>query len=67
MDNLSKERNVNSWAMREEQASFNSIFMMADSGARGSAAQIRQLAGMHWPDGEAGWLHHRNADRGELP
>ncbi|MGB0685052.1 MAG: DNA-directed RNA polymerase subunit beta', partial [Planctomycetota bacterium] len=29
-----------------EQASFNSIFMMADSGARGSAAQIRQLAGM---------------------
>ncbi|VAX32479.1 DNA-directed RNA polymerase beta' subunit [hydrothermal vent metagenome] len=29
-----------------EQRSFNSIFMMADSGARGSAAQIRQLAGM---------------------
>jgi DNA-directed RNA polymerase subunit beta' len=29
-----------------EEPSFNSIFMMADSGARGSAAQIRQLAGM---------------------
>ncbi len=29
-----------------EQPSFNSIFMMADSGARGSAQQIRQLAGM---------------------
>jgi len=29
-----------------EDASFNSIFVMADSGARGSAAQIRQLAGM---------------------
>ena len=29
-----------------KQDSFNSIFMMADSGARGSAAQIRQLAGM---------------------
>ncbi|PIE65925.1 MAG: DNA-directed RNA polymerase subunit beta', partial [Deltaproteobacteria bacterium] len=29
-----------------EQSSFNSIFMMADSGARGSAQQIRQLAGM---------------------
>jgi len=29
-----------------ERRSFNSIFMMADSGARGSAAQIRQLAGM---------------------
>ena len=38
-----------------QQASFNSIFMMADSGARGSAAQIRQLAGMRGlmakPDG----------------
>lgn len=30
----------------EEAASFNPIFIMADSGARGSAAQIRQLAGM---------------------
>ncbi len=30
----------------KKQSSFNSIFMMADSGARGSAAQIRQLAGM---------------------
>ncbi|MEO5377154.1 MAG: DNA-directed RNA polymerase subunit beta' [Magnetococcus sp. DMHC-6] len=29
-----------------EQPSFNSIFMMANSGARGSAAQMRQLAGM---------------------
>ncbi len=38
-----------------EQDSMNSIFMMADSGARGSAAQIRQLAGMRGlmakPDG----------------
>ncbi len=38
-----------------EQDSFNSIFIMADSGARGSAAQIRQLAGMRGlmakPDG----------------
>jgi DNA-directed RNA polymerase subunit beta' len=30
----------------QESRSFNSIFMMADSGARGSANQIRQLAGM---------------------
>jgi len=30
----------------EERRAFNNIFMMADSGARGSAAQIRQLAGM---------------------
>src|SRR5690606_16897042 len=39
----------------EEQSSFNSIWMMADSGARGSPAQIRQLAGMRGlmakPDG----------------
>ena len=42
-------------ATRSRQKSFNSIFMMADSGARGSAAQIRQLAGMRGlmakPDG----------------
>lgn len=31
-------------AVRQE--SFNAIYMMADSGARGSAAQVRQLAGM---------------------
>ncbi|MEF9475592.1 MAG: DNA-directed RNA polymerase subunit beta' [Candidatus Mariimomonas ferrooxydans] len=30
----------------EERRSFNSVFMMADSGARGSTAQIKQLAGM---------------------
>ncbi|MGF1527669.1 MAG: DNA-directed RNA polymerase subunit beta' [Candidatus Competibacterales bacterium] len=39
----------------KEQDSFNSVFMMADSGARGSPAQIRQLAGMRGlmakPDG----------------
>jgi DNA-directed RNA polymerase subunit beta' len=39
IDKVSKEE-------LEERRSFNSIFMMADSGARGSAAQIRQLAGM---------------------
>ena len=32
--------------VKREQQSFNSIFMMANSGARGSAAQMRQLAGM---------------------
>jgi DNA-directed RNA polymerase subunit beta' len=40
---------------RVHQKSFNSVYMMADSGARGSAAQIRQLAGMRGlmakPDG----------------
>jgi DNA-directed RNA polymerase subunit beta' len=55
MDNLSKETIINRDGVPEEQDSFNSIFMMADSGARGSAAQIRQLAGMRGlmakPDG----------------
>ncbi|MGV6988376.1 DNA-directed RNA polymerase subunit beta' [Testudinibacter sp. P80/BLE/0925] len=55
MENLSTEEVVNRDGELEKQASFNSIFMMADSGARGSAAQIRQLAGMRGlmarPDG----------------
>lgn len=55
MDNLATETVVNSKGLVEVQASFNNIFMMADSGARGSAAQIRQLAGMRGlmakPDG----------------
>ena len=41
--------------IEKDKDGFNSIFMMADSGARGSAAQIRQLAGMRGlmakPDG----------------
>jgi DNA-directed RNA polymerase subunit beta' len=55
MTNLSKESVKNRDGEMEEQDSFNSVFMMADSGARGSAAQIRQLAGMRGlmakPDG----------------
>ena len=37
----------------------NPIFVMADSGARGSKQQIRQLAGMRGPDGEAFRRDHR--------
>ena len=55
MDNLSTETVINRDGEEETQPSFNSVFMMADSGARGSAAQIRQLAGMRGlmakPDG----------------
>ncbi|MBM7073270.1 DNA-directed RNA polymerase subunit beta' [Shewanella sp. 202IG2-18] len=55
MENLSTETVINRDGEEETQASFNSIYMMADSGARGSAAQIRQLAGMRGlmakPDG----------------
>ena len=55
MDNLKTDTVINRDGEEEEQASFNSVYMMADSGARGSAAQIRQLAGMRGlmakPDG----------------
>ncbi len=55
MDNLSKESVINRKGEVVQQDSFNSVYIMADSGARGSAAQIRQLAGMRGlmarPDG----------------
>ncbi|MFZ1900054.1 MAG: DNA-directed RNA polymerase subunit beta', partial [Azonexus sp.] len=55
MDELGHEETIDRHGKRVKQDSFNSIFMMADSGARGSAAQIRQLAGMRGlmakPDG----------------
>jgi DNA-directed RNA polymerase subunit beta' len=55
MAQLAKEKVNDRNGKEVEQESFNSIYMMADSGARGSAAQIRQLAGMRGlmakPDG----------------
>ena len=55
MDNLSKQKVIDREGKEVEQESFNSIYMMADSGARGSAAQIKQLSGMRGlmakPDG----------------
>jgi DNA-directed RNA polymerase subunit beta' len=55
MDGLGIEEVAKPDGTTAEQKSFNSVFMMADSGARGSAAQIRQLAGMRGlmakPDG----------------
>jgi DNA-directed RNA polymerase subunit beta' len=55
MDKLGTEDIVDSEGNTVKQATFNSVYMMADSGARGSAAQIRQLAGMRGlmakPDG----------------
>ena len=55
MDKLGVEKTKNAAGKTVDQESFNSIYMMADSGARGSAAQIRQLAGMRGlmakPDG----------------
>ncbi|HBK18401.1 MAG TPA: hypothetical protein DDZ38_07150, partial [Gammaproteobacteria bacterium] len=55
MDGISKESVINREGQEEEQSSFNSVYIYADSGARGSPAQIRQLAGMRGlmtrPDG----------------
>ncbi len=55
MDGLSKEKVINKEGKEEQQESFNSVYIYADSGARGSPAQIRQLAGMRGlmakPDG----------------
>lgn len=55
MSELSRENVIDKEGNEVEQDSFNSIYMMADSGARGSIAQIRQLSGMRGlmakPDG----------------
>ena len=55
MEGISKETVTNADGEDEEQASFNSVYIYSDSGARGSPAQIRQLAGMRGlmtrPDG----------------
>jgi DNA-directed RNA polymerase subunit beta' len=55
MTRIEKEEVLDASGKMVEQASFNAIYMMSDSGARGSAAQIRQLAGMRGlmakPDG----------------
>ena len=55
MDGLGYDEVMDASGKMVKQKSFNSVFMMADSGARGSAAQIRQLAGMRGlmakPDG----------------
>ncbi|WP_314324144.1 DNA-directed RNA polymerase subunit beta' [Comamonas aquatica] len=55
MDQLKVQKTIDRHGHEVDQESFNAIYMMADSGARGSAAQIRQLAGMRGlmakPDG----------------
>ena len=55
MEGLSTEPVINKEGKEEQQESFNSVYVYADSGARGSPAQIRQLAGMRGlmarPDG----------------
>ena len=55
MEHLSVDQTIDREGKQVDEESFNSVYMMADSGARGSPAQIRQLAGMRGlmakPDG----------------
>ncbi len=55
MDTIGTEKVTNAKGEIIDQKSMNSLYIMADSGARGSQAQIRQLAGMRGlmarPDG----------------
>ncbi len=55
MDAIGTDKTTNAQGQVVSQKSMNSIYIMADSGARGSQAQIRQLAGMRGlmakPDG----------------
>ena len=55
MEGISQETVTDSTGKNVVQSSFNSLYMMMDSGARGSPAQMKQLAGMRGlmakPDG----------------
>ncbi|ABL02531.1 DNA-directed RNA polymerase subunit beta' [Candidatus Ruthia magnifica str. Cm (Calyptogena magnifica)] len=55
MDEIGFEDFIDADGKTQKLASFNSVYMMADSGARGSSAQMRQLSGMRGlmakPDG----------------
>jgi DNA-directed RNA polymerase subunit beta' len=66
MDELGHEEVIDRHGKKVKQDSFNSIYMMADSGARfrcpdSSAGRYAR------PDGEAGRLDYRNADYHQLP
>ncbi len=64
MDKLGTEMVSNAAGKKVEQESFNSIYMMADSGARGSCCADSPVGRYARPDGEAGRLDHRDADYG---
>ena len=67
MEKLGTEEATDCKGQTAEQKSFNSIFMMADSGARGSRGADPPARRHARPDGQAGRLDHRDADHGELP
>ncbi len=66
MENLSSEQVINRQGEQEKQESFNSIYMMADSGARGFCCSDPSVGGYAWSDGASRWLDHRNANHGKL-
>ena len=67
MAELGVDTVINKQGEKVEQDSFNSIYMMADSGARGSHAQIRQLAGMRGLMAKPGRFDNRDPDYGKFP
>ena len=67
MNEISTEEVSDPGGRSKRMPSFNAIYIMADSGARGSAQQIRQLAGYARSDGQAVGRDHRDADHDQLP
>jgi len=66
MEKLGSEEATDLKGVRHKQKSFNSIFMMADSGARGFRGTDPPARRHARPDGQARRLDHRDADHGEL-
>ena len=52
---------------QDREGNINPVYIMADSGARGSKQQIRQLSGMRGLDGQALRRSHRDPDHFQLP
>jgi len=52
---------------KDKEGVINPIYVMADSGARGSKQQIRQLSGMRGLMAKTFGRNHRDAHHGELP
>lgn len=67
MDNLQTETVINRDGQEEKQVSFNSIYMMARLRCAWFCGTDSSACWYAWSDGEAGWLHHRNANHRELP
>ena len=67
MDRLGVDTVLDMDGKEVDEPSFNSIFMMADSGARGFCGPDQATGRDARADGKTGWFHHRNTDHGKLP